>query len=343
MTRESLACAVAVLLLSGSGPAVGAAAPTSDIYSIAVDGSDQRNLTNTPGLSEEMLSVSPDGTRLAFFQANWLVVTGTDGQKLRRIASYSQDDNFVGSPRWSPDGREIAYVQGFSCTGALCHRQELWVADVDNVGARGVLVGAVEPAWSPDGTRIAYSRARLGSTGREPIYRLSIVIARSDGSGRHTIARPGSGPAWSPSGRYLAFNGKGGLSRCRADGSVRRRLLKRPKRRTSDWIGDEENIAWSPDGRHLAFTGFTLNTGDGAYVIRPSGRGLRRLGLADTRNPVSWSPDGKSLVWPHPTRHGRLVVASVDGRTRRELRVAISTYTRSPVWSADGTRIFFAG
>jgi Tol biopolymer transport system component len=332
----------ALLLAGGSSSAATSAVPTSDIYSIAADGTDQWNLTNTPGVSEDLLSLSPDGTKLAFVQGGWLVVSGTDGHGLRRLARFSRDDSFVSAPQWSPESRQIAYVQGFSCTGALCYRQEVWIADVATGTARLLREGIVEPAWSPGGIRIAYVRARLTTEGREPAYRQSVVVADDDATNRRTIASAGTHPTWSPSGRFLAFAGPklGNLIRCRADGSGRRSLLPRP--RHGDWIGDVDNITWSPDRRHIAFTGSTLSTGEGAYLVRPSGRGLRRLGPASSNRPLSWSPDGKKLVWPHP-RSRRLIVASAEGRSSRQIRVAVDDYVSGAVWSADGGRFFFAG
>jgi Tol biopolymer transport system component len=342
VTKGSVAVVLLLLTTSASTSAADRAVPTPDVYSIAADGTGQQNLTNTPDVAEDLLSLSPDGTRLAFVQDGWLVVSGTDGQGLRRLAPLSRDDNFATPPTWSPDGRQLAYVQSFECTGALCYRQELWVADAETGAARRLREGVVEPAWSPDGARFAYVRARLTTQAREPGYRENVVVARTDGTHRRTIAANASGPTWSPSGRLLAFSGPklGNLIRSGPDGSGRRSLLPRPRRR--DWIGDASHITWSPDRRHLAFTGFSLNAGDAVYAVRPSGRGLRRLGAANSDLPVSWAPNGKTLVWPHP-RTQRLIVAAGDGRKTRQIRVAVQTYVREAVWSADGTRIFFVG
>jgi Tol biopolymer transport system component len=330
-----------VLSTSGSGSAAQNAS-TRDIYSIAADGTDQRNLTNTPGVSEDLLSRSPDGTKLAFVQDGWLVVSAADGQGPRRVASFSRDDNFADPPAWSPSGSELAYTQGFSCTGALCSSTELWVADVGSAHARRLLRKAAQPTWSPDGRRLAFTRARLTTNSSAPGYRLSVVVARPDGSRLHTIARGGSGTAWSPTGRLVAFSGIQGLIRSRPDGSRKRTLTKRPRQHIANWISDVGNIAWSPDGRRLAFTGFTLKAGDAVYVIRADGLGLLRLGPGSLYTPVSWSPDGKTLVWPHPLRHA-LIVASTGGRGKQEISVDTSGGPTTAIWSGDGARIFFAG
>jgi Tol biopolymer transport system component len=140
----------------------------------------------------------------------------------------------------------------------------------------------------------------------------------------------------------LAFAGIRGLVRSRPNGTGRRLLTVRPKNHISEWIFDVGQIAWSPDGRQLAFVGSRLKAGDSVYVIRSDGRGLLRLGPCDLSNPVSWSPDGKTLVWPHPTRHS-LIVASAGGRGKQEMRVDGSSPVTGAVWSADGRRLIFVG
>jgi Tol biopolymer transport system component len=321
--------AALALVTSASGSPSQRSEPTSDVYSIALDGTDLRKLTSTPDVSEDFVTPSPDGATLAFFQGRWLAIVRTDGQGLRRLAPFSPDDNFRSPPRWSPSGGEIAYAQGFSCTGALCYRQEVWVADVDTERRRRVAKDATAPAWSPSGRWVAYTRTRLVIE-REPSYRLKVVVARKDGGRPRTIARGAADPAWSPGGRALAFAGHTGtgyigLYRSRPDGSGRRRISR---------IFDPRDVSWSPNRRFLAFADSRR-----VYVIRPNGKGLRRVGFLVHPNSFSWSPDGRSLVWP---RGKRLLIASTDGGVR-EIRVGVPTRVTSPVWSRDGTRIFFAG
>jgi Tol biopolymer transport system component len=317
------------LLGSGAAATARSAAPTSDVYSIALDGTDRRNITNTQGVDEESFGLSPDGARLAFLQVDSLLVVGADGQGLRRLASYSRDDNFRTPPRWSPDGRRIAYDQGFGCTGAVCQSSEVWVTDAESGNTRRLAKKAVQPAWSPAGSSIAYTRARLDTEGREPIYRLSVVLARADGSGSHVFRREAETPNWSPTGRYLAYlkhNGFGpsGVYRARRDGSDRRRLPS---------PFDPIEVSWSPDGRRIVIEGGVLPT---LYVVRANGRGFHSLGRTEEQAGFSWSPDGRYLAWP---RGKRIVIAAPGGGSRRE--IFVGTPVLQVAWSVDGKRLFF--
>jgi Tol biopolymer transport system component len=324
--------ALLVLTTGGSGAAARSAASNSDVYSIALDGTDLRRLTETPD-SEEYLSRSPDGTRLAYYATNdgraWSVyVSNSDGTERRRVARYSRSDNFREPPAWSRDGRQIAYTQGFGCTGAVCEVEEVWATNVVSGLSRRLATRAVEPAWSA--TRLAYTRARL-IMGREPTYRMSLVVARLDGSRPRVLVRGGQGPSWSPSGRFLAYRGFDGYGpthvfRIRNDGAQRRRLRS---------PFDSSIVSWSPDRRHIAVVGGTLPT---LYVLRANGRGLRSLGRLEPEleENFSWSPDGRRLAW---ARGKRIFVQAVAGGPRRE--IAVEKGVLSVVWTADGRRLFF--
>jgi Tol biopolymer transport system component len=326
--------ALLVLATGGSGAVAGSAASNSDVYSIALDGTDLRRLTETPD-SEEYLSRSPDGTRLAYYAtndgSNWSVyVSKSDGTERHRVASYSRSDNFREPPAWSRDGRQIAYTQGFSCTGAVCEVEEVWATDVVSGQSRRLATRAVEPAWSA--THLAYTRARL-IIDREPRYRLSVVRARRDGSRPEVIVRGGLGASWSPSGRfitYLGFDGSGStyVYRARNDGTLRRRLR-------GPWF--PAAVAWSPAGRHIAIVGRSLST---LCVVRANGTGFRWLGRIDpdSDNGFSWSPDGKQLAWPW---RKRIFVQAAAGGPLRE--IAAGRQVRGVVWSADGKRLLFTG
>lgn len=334
MIRGSVTVVVLLVLASsGSSAARTSAASNSDVYSIRLDGTDLRRLTDTPD-SEEYLSRSPDGTRLVYYATNdgrsWSVyVSNSDGTERRRVAPYSRSDNFREPPAWSLDGRQIAYTQGFGCTGAVCKVEEVWATDVVSGRSKRLATRAVQPVWS--GTRLAYTRARLITTGREPSYRLNLVLARLDGARPRTIVRGAHGASFSPSGRFLAYRGFDGYGptrvfRIRNDGAQRRRLAN---------PFDPAAVAWSPDRRHIAIVGGVLPT---LYVVGANGRGLRALGRLDTEfeHNFSWSPDGGRLAW---ARGKRIFVQAVAGGPRRV--IAVEKGALSVVWSADGRRLYF--
>ena len=83
-------------------------------------------------------------------------VAPMDGRQASRQFTQGNKDH---SPRWSPDGRYLAFVSERG------DKNQLFVAPLTGGEARQVTRaehGVSQPAWSPDGKRIAYV-ARVGA------------------------------------------------------------------------------------------------------------------------------------------------------------------------------------
>jgi dipeptidyl aminopeptidase/acylaminoacyl peptidase len=101
--------------------------------------------------------ISPDGKHVAFtvgdvnFDANRIVtqiyVVSLEGGGMKQLTNADRSST---SPRWSPDGKKIAYTTG----------SQLWVMDSDGDHKDQVIkisTGAAAPVWSPDGKWIAFT------------------------------------------------------------------------------------------------------------------------------------------------------------------------------------------
>jgi TolB protein len=129
-----------------------------DVLTMRVSGSDERNLTNNPGLDIET-NWSPNGRRIAFTRVPEggseedaeVYTMHTDGSHLRRL---TDNETFDGQPNWSPDGRRISfqsYREGqlsiYTMRADGGDQQRLTYDVPDAFGS----------AWSPDGCIIAHS------------------------------------------------------------------------------------------------------------------------------------------------------------------------------------------
>ena len=186
-----------------------------DVFSMNADGSDLKNLTNSPR-REFVPAWSPFGNEIVFMtdapdgkQELWIMDAG--GANPRQLTGGEEFSAF-GSPAWSPDGSKII-VDGFA------DGRDIFVVDavsgaVDNLTNTGILSFEAEAQWSPDGQKIVYWRQTASDGG-------DIWVMNANGSGAHAVwALPGSQyePAWSPDGTKLVFRDNG-LWIANADGT----------------------------------------------------------------------------------------------------------------------------
>jgi TolB protein len=169
-----------------------------DIWVANGDGSERRNLTNSPE-ADEFPAWSPDGTRLVYTSGGGLFIINADGSDWTPLWRNGW------APTWSPDGTQIAYTSG---EGVSNH--EIWVINADGVGQRFNVTEHPEwdahPAWSPLGDLIAFSTDRdsnrdvyaAAPTGGAAVDMTGSVVARA------------SSPTWSPTGHAIAFQSDAG-------------------------------------------------------------------------------------------------------------------------------------
>ena len=160
------------------------------------------------------VDVSPDGKTLLFDLLGHLYTMPVGGGPAKAISSGM---SFESQPRFSPDGKHIAFVSDRSGSG------NLWIADEDGKNARPLSAEEhtmfVSPTWSADGQYVLVSR-------KKPyFYKSAFEVWEYDlngGSGvqvtrsNATDATPAEkwqnalGPVASPDGRYLYYARKNG-------------------------------------------------------------------------------------------------------------------------------------
>ena len=195
--------------------------PTFDIFTARPDGSDLRQLTNTPGYDAET-TITLDGKKLVFTSTRDgdldIYTMDADGRHVRRLTN---ELGYDGGPFWSYDGKQIVYRAYHPQTEKeksdylrLLKQNlirpttlEIWVMNADGTDKRQVTHNGKAnfgPYFFPDGRRVIFASNMDDPRGRNfDLYRINV-----DGTDleRITFNDTFDGfPMFSPDGKKLVF------------------------------------------------------------------------------------------------------------------------------------------
>jgi Tol biopolymer transport system component len=189
---------------------------------------------------------SPRADRLAFVRGETLVVTRPDGTDQRVISA-----GVFATPRWSPDGKRLAYPKEEGGIGGDAY---LYVADAAGANARPLTPKTMVDKYNSDFDWSLRGDQIVVRSGRKAL------VLRADGSGSRLVAdglidhTDAGSPTWSPDGKKIAFvRGsfrpvpRSDIWVMNADGSQKRRLTRDHAAR-----GLDLQPRWEPRGRKAA-------------------------------------------------------------------------------------------
>ena len=264
---------------------VGEGPDQEGIFAVSTEGDMSQRLTSyMPHVAQKDLS--PDGKSLTYFtnidEERGLYVHPVDGGEPVLITKTGCDECCT-SPRWSPDGKSIAYIYmdgiylvpssgGEARKLATLHQWEAWTL-----------------RWSPDGQHLAalgYPKADTNNA----VY----VVPVTGGEPRMLsgLENYKEGLEWHPDGKSLTYHLSktvGELYRTWLDGRPPEPFLNNPK--VWDYTGK-----WAPDGKRFFVIGFARSE---AYLDVYDTVSGEITHFAETPHIAlpEWSKDGTMITW----------------------------------------------
>jgi dipeptidyl aminopeptidase/acylaminoacyl peptidase len=299
------------------------------------------------------VQISPDGARVAYAvrapdlekdrNDTDIWMTSWDGSQTSRLTTSRDSET---SPRWSPDGRYLAFL---SSRGEDDEEDQLWLLPLGGGEAEKVtkLPGGVEDYdWAPDGKRLVLvaedpdpeATSEKDSSPNKKKTKKPIVIDRYQ----------------------FKLDNYGYLLHRRKHLYVLDLETRKTEPLTS---GDMDELlpAWSPDGRSIAFVSKRGPDPDrtdvwNVWTIEPrAGAAPRALTGGDVshnhpdwESRLAWSPDSRSVAYleGRPDKlvyYGlhRLAVVPASGGASRILTPDLDRNVASPRFTPDGSAILF--
>jgi dipeptidyl aminopeptidase/acylaminoacyl peptidase len=299
--------------------------------------------------------ISPDGQWIAYTLSSVDVATDKsdtdvwmaswDGSRQLRLTSSPESEN---APRWSPDGRYLAFLSG---RPGKAKGTQVWL--LDRMGG--------------EAQQLTDIKGRLSSYEWSPDSKNMLLVVQDRDPNDPEEEKPTGGVSENPKAPKPIV-----IDRYHFKQDVTGYLTQRPPRlylfdlasKKSEPLTAESieasSPSWSPDGKSIAFVGKEGKDADrtntwNVYVLEArAGASPRRIthydGVHSTaaRSQPQWSPDGSRLVYLQSAgvklveySMNRLAVASLTGGEPKLLAEKLDRGVSAPRFTPDGRSILF--
>lgn len=296
--------------------------------------------------------ISPDGSQIVYtrryvnkLEDRWdaaLWIMNADGSRNRFLTKGA-------SPRWSPDGSRIAFLNEGEPSGT-----QLYVRYMDAEGATSQVTHVSESIgdvrWSPDGKSIGFS-----------------MFVPKPNTWKVDMPAAPKGAKWTPEPKYITtlhyrqdrrgFNRPGytHLFVVPADGGTARAITSGDWSVGASFDGQQGGVSWdwAADGRTVYVVGMNDPKADmnyrnsNIYSVDVVSGALKRITTQDGAwDGVAVSPDGRKIAYdgfPSTTasyQASEIYVANADGSAPQK----VTSLDRDPggiQWARDGSGVFF--
>ena len=301
--------------------------------------------------------LSPDGRWIAYTIADTdkaanrrttqIYLISSKGGDPRQLTNEKQSST---SPRWSPDGKRLAFVSG----------SQIWTVEVTEAGTNApkasapkqvtnISTGADGPVWSPDGRHLAFVSdifpdCKDDECNKKRDQEASESKVKAKLTDRLLYRHWAS---WKEGRRTHVFvvASEGGVARDVTPGDYDAPPFS---------LGGPADYSFAPDSSEIAFARNTdkveaTSTNGDIFIAPLAGGEARRVTGANTGNDLSplYSPDGRFIAYRSQSKAGfesdrwRLMLYDRKAGQSRSITDSLDSSVESFAFSRDGQKIYF--
>jgi dipeptidyl aminopeptidase/acylaminoacyl peptidase len=301
--------------------------------------------------------ISPDGRWIAYTIADTdkaankrttqIYLISTDGGDPRGITNDKQSSH---SPRWSPDGKRLAFVS------ARDGESQIWTIELAEAGTgplkkiSNISTGADGPVWSADGKWIAFTSevypvCTTDDCNKQQSEKAAATKVKAKTADRLLFRH---WTTWKEGKRSHIFvvSTESGEARDLTPGNYDAPPFS---------LGGQIDYAFSPDSKELAFARNTdkveaISTNGDIFTVLVTGGESRRITGDNPANDLTpmYSPDGRYIAYRAQSKPGfeadrwRLMLYDRKTGQSHSLTEQFDSSVESFTFSADGQRIYLS-
>lgn len=297
-------------------------------------------------------SLSPDGMKIAFTYRGDIWTAPVWGREAKRIVEHPA---FDARPRWSPDGKTIAFVSNRN------GNEDIFTVPAEGGEVKQITFHTAPDIigdWSPDGKQILFYSAR--ETRAPMLYTLNLADGRLRKLTEDEVTL--QSPAFAPDGKTVAYSRGSGLwwrrgYRGSGNAEIYTLSLTEPKaipKRLTEFKGNDFWPMYAADGKTIYF----VTDRDGVFNIwKMDSNGRNAKQVTHHKDPVHYPAialNRKRIVYecgfelwtldidePHPTPRKLHITALLEEKPKTLETVTISGNATEYEPSPDGKWIGF--